>query len=175
MEVVLIRHTSVDVPKYVFYGQTDVPLRSTFEQEACDVQARLSHYTFDKVYTSPLSRCVKLANYCGFSNAERDNRILELNFGDWEMKDCRNINDSNLQAWYDDYANVKTTNGESFSDQYQRVSDFLDELKNKTYQHVAIFAHGGVLACAQIYAGIQTQEEAFEFLTPYGGIVTFQL
>ena len=34
MEVVLIRHTSVDVPKGTCYGQTDVPVRDTFEQEA---------------------------------------------------------------------------------------------------------------------------------------------
>ena len=34
MEIILIRHTSVDVPQGVCYGQTDVPLRDTFEQEA---------------------------------------------------------------------------------------------------------------------------------------------
>ena len=34
MEVILIRHTSVDVPPGVCYGQTDVPLKPTFEQEA---------------------------------------------------------------------------------------------------------------------------------------------
>ena len=34
MEVILIRHTSVDVPKGVCYGQTDVPLRDIFEEEA---------------------------------------------------------------------------------------------------------------------------------------------
>ena len=34
MEVILIRHTSVDVPKGVCYGQTDVPLRDSFEEEA---------------------------------------------------------------------------------------------------------------------------------------------
>ncbi len=33
MEVILIRHTSVDVPPGVCYGQTDVPLKPTFEQE----------------------------------------------------------------------------------------------------------------------------------------------
>ena len=33
MEVIFIRHTSVDVPPGVCYGQTDVPLRHSFEQE----------------------------------------------------------------------------------------------------------------------------------------------
>ena len=34
MEVILIRHTSVDVPPGMCYGQTDVPLKPTFEAEA---------------------------------------------------------------------------------------------------------------------------------------------
>jgi broad specificity phosphatase PhoE len=42
MEVILIRHTSVDVPPGVCYGQTDVPLKPTFEQEAAVTQENLS-------------------------------------------------------------------------------------------------------------------------------------
>lgn len=34
MEIYLVRHTSVDVPAGYAYGQTDVPLRSSFEDEA---------------------------------------------------------------------------------------------------------------------------------------------
>ena len=66
---------------------------------------------------------------------------------------------------------VAATNGESFEQQYHRVADFLDELHTLSYQRVAIFAHGGVLICAQLYAGLITFNEAFQHLTPYGGIV----
>ena len=48
-------------------------------------------------------------------------------------------------------------------------------MKGKPYQRVAVFAHGGVLICAQIYAGIIKPEEAFSALTPYGGIVRITL
>ena len=61
MEVILIRHTSVDVPPGVCYGQTDVPLKPTFEQEAAVTQREPeSLLPFDHVYTSPLTRCVAL-------------------------------------------------------------------------------------------------------------------
>ena len=87
MEVILIRHTSVDVPPGVCYGQTDVPLKPTFEAEAAVTAENLKTYLpFDHVYTSPLTRCVRLATYCGYPDAERDKRIMEINFGDWEMK-----------------------------------------------------------------------------------------
>ena len=69
MEIYLIRHTSVDVPAGYAYGQTDVPLKPTFEEEAEEVKKGLSDHTFDKVWTSPLTRCVRLANYCGFPEA----------------------------------------------------------------------------------------------------------
>ena len=55
MVVYLIRHTSVDVPQGVCYGQTDVPLNPTFEEEAAQTSARLKGLQFDKVYMSPLT------------------------------------------------------------------------------------------------------------------------
>ena len=131
--------------------------------------------SFDKVYTSPLTRCVRLATFCGYPDAERDDRLKELNFGDWEMHRFDEIADANLERWYADYLHVKATNGESFEDQYRRVAGFLDELRQKPYEQVAIFAHGGILLNAQIYAGIIKPEEAFGALTPYGGIVKIEL
>ena len=171
MEIILIRHTSVDVPKGTCYGQTDVPLKPTFEQEAAVTLEKLHAYApFDQVYTSPLSRCTRLATYCGFPEAIHDPRLLELNFGEWEMQNFNDIKDSRLQEWFDDYLNVPATNGESFCMQYKRVADFLDVLKTKSYQKVAIFTHGGVLACAQIYAGLLEPENVFTSSIPYGAI-----
>lgn len=175
MVVYLIRHTSVDVPQGVCYGQTDVPLKPSFEEEAARTAAHLQNLSFDKVYTSPLTRCVRLAEFCGYPEAERDDRIKEINFGDWEMRRFDEISDTNLEKWYADYLHVKATNGESFEDQYHRVAGFLDALRKQPYEQVAVFAHGGVLLNAQIYAGLIRPEEAFGALTPYGGIIKIEL
>ncbi len=175
MKVTFIRHTAVDVPRGTCYGQSDVPLRDTFKEEAKIVRDRLRERNFDKVYTSPLTRCVRLAEYCGYANAGRDKRIMELNFGDWEMQLFDEIKDPNLQAWYDDCLHVRATNGESFHDQLARVSDFLDGLRCKPYSHVAVFTHGGVLVCAELYIGKIKEEEAFDFLFPYGSELTVEL
>lgn len=176
MELILIRHTSVDVPPGVCYGQTDVPLKPTFEEEAATTLANLKTILADgqmpeQVYTSPLTRCVRLAEYCGYPDAERERRIMEINFGAWEMKPFAHNDDPRLKEWYADYLNVAATGGESFAMQYERVGRFLDELKQKPWQRVLLFAHGGVLICAQIYAGLIKAEEAFSALTPYGGII----
>ena len=176
MQIVLIRHTSVDVPLGFCYGHTDVPLKDTFEQEAAVTKKNLEPLEpFDKVYCSPLSRCVKLATYCGYPDAERDERIKELNFGAWEMQKFDEIKDPHLQEWFDDYLHVPVTNGESFMQLYQRVAAFLDEVRKKPYERVAVFAHGGVLVSAQAYAGLVKFEDAFSALTPYGGVIELAL
>lgn len=175
MEIYLIRHTSVDVPAGYAYGQTDVPLRLSFEQEAEVVKQSLAGLQFDKVYTSPLTRCVRLATYCGYPDAQREDRIKELNFGEWEMKSWEELSaDPRSGAWFADWINVCTPDGESFMEQYKRVASFLDEIRNSNYDKVCIFAHGGVLTCARLYMGEYDIKEAFKNIPSYGAVVTLK-
>jgi len=172
MEIYLIRHTSVDVPPGYTYGQTDVPLRPSFEEEAAIVKSNLEGMEFDKVWTSPLSRCTRLATYCGYPDAEREDRIMELNFGDWEMKSWDELSaDPRSKAWFDDWINICSPNGESMMDLFKRVSAFLDEIREKNFKRVCLFAHGGVLTCARIYAGHYEIKNAFDNMPTYGSII----
>lgn len=175
MEIYLIRHTSVDIPAGYAYGQTDIPLRDTFNEEAEEVKKSLSGLFFDKVWTSPLSRCVRLATYNGYADAEKEDSIKELNFGDWEMKSWEELSAApRSKAWFSDWINIPTPNGESFMDQYKRVSTFLDELRKSDYKKVCLFAHGGVLTCARVYAGEYKIEDAFKNIPAYGSIIKLE-
>lgn len=172
MEIYLVRHTSVDVPAGYAYGQTDVPLRPSFKEEAEIVKKSLSIHTFDKVWSSPLTRCVCLANYCGYPNAEKDNRIQEISFGEWEMKSWDELSsDPRSEAWFNDWINVPSPSGESLQDQYNRVSLFLDEIRGSDFHKVCLFTHGGVLTCARVYAGEYGLREAFKHVPSYGSII----
>lgn len=175
MEIALIRHTSVDVPQGTCYGWSDVPVASTFEAEAAETKKKLGNEPFDVVYSSPLTRARKLAAFCGYPSPVIDNRLKEMHMGDWEMRHFDDINDENLQKYYDDFIHTPTTNGESFTQFYARVASFLDELKKKDYHRAAIFAHGGVLICASVYAGLYSEYEAFKHNPPYGGIIKINI
>ena len=176
MEVILIRHTTPDVPAGTCYGQSDVPLKASFEAEATVTKAALEACgPMDHAYTSPLSRCTRLAAFCGYADAERDPRLMEINFGEWEMKRFDDITDPHLQEWYADHIHTPVTGGESFMQQYDRVSRFLDELRHQSWRRVVIFAHGGVLVAAQVYTGQVTPADAFAALSPFGGLVKIQL
>jgi len=178
MKVTLIRHTKVDVPKGTCYGWSDVPVAKSFEEEAAVTKQNLmKKQPFDAVFSSPLTRARKLAAYCGYPNPTLDNRLKEMNMGDWEMRLYDDIakEDPHILAWYEDYMHLEATGGESFPLLYDRVSAFLDWLKTQSYDHVAIFAHGGVLICAGIYGRLFAKENAFKNLVAFGGIQEIEI
>lgn len=173
MQVTLVRHTRVDVAPGTCYGWTDVPLAPTFDAEAAAVLSRLQPLMpFDAVFSSPLHRARRLAAYCGYESPQVDDRLKEMNMGEWEMQRYDDITDPYLQQWYADYRHLPTPGGEGLPQLYARVSEFLDWLRQQPYRHVAIFAHGGVLVCAGVYGGCFTFDEAYEgLLPPYGGLL----
>lgn len=175
MKIVFIRHTSVKVEKGICYGMTDVDVTDTFPEEAAEVRSRLAAYDFDKVYCSPLSRCRKLAAACGHESPVIDRRLLELNFGDWEMRRFDDIDDPVLQEWYDDYINVAPTGGESFMDQQARFIDFINDLKASGHDSVAVFTHGGILAQALVTLRGMTPQEVFADAPVYGAIIEINI
>ncbi len=178
----LVRHTSVDVAPGICYGQTDVPLKSTFPEEAAVVKRYLDGKRFGRVFTSPLSRCVRLAGFCGYGDtAVRDNRLMEMDFGEWEMQRYDEIKDPRMQEWYADYFNVPATGGESFADQRDRIVSFLRQISEEgsdadgSIEDMLIFTHGGVILQMMMLSGLVTRENAFASQPPYGGIVTMNL
>lgn len=173
MRITLIRHTSVAVERGICYGITDVPLADTFPSEAEIVKKNLGTSKFDAVFTSPLSRCVRLAEYCGFPDATKDMRLREMDFGEWEMQRYSDIQDTRLKEWYDDFVNVRPTGGEAFCEHIKRVEDFFREIRGIGFGDVAAFTHGGTIASALILTGQATTANAFN--TPYGGRVTIEV
>jgi len=175
MQITLIRHTSVAVPPGICYGQSDVDVAFTFETEAQQVYGNLQQLNFDAVYCSPLMRCRKLAGFCGFPDPVIDDRLMELNFGDWEMKPWASIKDPQLQRWFHNWITEMTTNGESFQQLINRVEDFLNELKKTPFQHIAVFTHAGVIRSAGIIAGRFSATDAFDYNVKYGEIMKIRV
>jgi len=175
MKLTTIRHTSIDVPSGVCYGFTDVALKPSFPSEAEMVKNQLTGKTFDKVYSSPLSRCTLLAEYCGYPNPILDSRLRELNFGDWEMKSWMEIDKQEAAAWFADWINYPAKDGESYRMMQQRVNAFMDDLKSSDAQSVVLFTHGGVIRLIHVYLGIFQLDTSFEFPVEYGQIFDFNI
>lgn len=173
MIVYLVRHTSLLWDgNHTCYGMTDVDVSDNFENEAQTAKDALSGLSFDAVFTSPLQRAYKLAAYCGYDDAERDDRLKEMNFGDWEGRTWPEIipPGKDLDDFFTYFIDHPVPNGESLKMQQARVIDFLNEKKRRGYSRILIFCHGGVINCSRAYLGELTLREAFEFLPPYASV-----
>ena len=175
MKITLIRHTSVDVAAGICYGQSDVQVAASFELEAAFVKSKLASFHFEAAYSSPLQRCSKLAHYCGFDHPLIDNRLMELNFGDWELQAWDKITDPQLQQWYNNWTDETPTNGESFKTLIQRTELFLENVMDLNHNHMAVFTHAGIIRAVAIILGKITIDNAFELQVDYGQVFTFDL
>ena len=65
MKFFFLRHTSLDVKKDIFYGQTDLDVSNSFSNELKLIKKKIKteRISFSNfvVYSSPLKRCLKLA------------------------------------------------------------------------------------------------------------------
>ena len=145
MKIYLLRHTSLNVPKDTFYGQTDLDVSDNFDEEVKDIKKKFLVKKVDlnnlEIFSSPLKRCVKLSEAL-FNDFKKDIRLKELNFGDWEMKTFNEISRKKIQSWENNLMKFQIPNGESNLQFFDRLKSFCDEvLKNK--KDIFIVAHAG--------------------------------
>jgi alpha-ribazole phosphatase len=177
MKIIAVRHTSVDVADGICYGQSDVATASTFEKEKEMVVQKLMQEQYQAVYSSPLSRCRKLAGFVAKGNPIiYDARLMELNFGKWEGCRWDDIyNSEESQRWFDDWVNTPCPGGESNSQLVARVEDFLQQV---TPQHsdetILVVTHGGVVrALISLLSNIELQK-TFEIQVDFGSVVKLE-
>lgn len=168
--IYLIRHTSVNQMEGICYGQSDVELSKQADREFVTVIQKLSEVDPDEIFSSPLSRCTLLAEQLG-KPYRTDQRLMEMNFGQWELKSWAEIYDSQAgKAWFEDYMKEVPPGGESFEMLIERVSDFIREYcwGNQT---LAIVAHAGTIRAFLIALGLIDREDAFDVSLAYGEVV----
>ena len=145
MKLFFLRHTSLNVEIDVFYGQTDLDVSDTFEEEVKLIQKKIKNFDIDmnsiKVYSSPLKRCIKLTNKLT-KNYIVDERIKEMNLGDWEMKKMSSISKKEKLDWENNLLSFKIPNGESNNEFLKRLKSFLEDIF-KLNEDVLIVCHAG--------------------------------
>ena len=71
-----------------------------------------------------------------------DERLKELNLGDWEMKSKRSIPKKMVEKWEADLMSFKIPNGESNKEFLERLENFIKEIL-ELKQDIFIIAHAG--------------------------------
>lgn len=181
MEVYLIRHTETNADKDICYGQSEIPLKEPF---LCEFEKILNQVKIEQpiIYSSPLSRCSLLANYFHLHSKSQqaikyDNRLKELNFGQWELKKWDEINPNPLNEWMNDFVNYSIPEGESFTQLYLRVNDFIETtlLKEQEKRPAIIITHAGVIRCFLCRTQNISLKDAFNIKVNYGSVFNIKL
>jgi alpha-ribazole phosphatase len=144
MSIYLIRHTTPLVEKGVCYGQSDIDVTDSFHTEAALIQSALPE-TIDRVYSSPLMRCHKLANYLFPAHTiSMEPRLMELHCGEWELLHWDAIPPEVIDPWMKDFVNVCIPGGESYVQMHSRVTQCFTQIAEGATP-AAIVTHGGVI------------------------------
>ena len=120
-------------------GWTDVPLTTRGQEQARWLRPLLEKETFDRVWSSDLSRARETAALA-WGQAQADRRIREIHFGDLEGLAYESIRTEQKQELLA-FEGFSPPSGETIEDFSARVIAFLDELD--AGRHL-VFTHGGV-------------------------------
>ncbi len=198
--IVLVRHTRVAVPQGTIYGHSDVQLAASFVEEAEAVVERLIRLLNEhgkgvddgrisvNIHSSPLSRCSRLASHIrqrlGSSSElaleiqgpiSFDDRLREMNFGDWENQTWLGVRDAGGETWGDNWETQATPNGESFPQLFERTCAFLEALIAATEARTGasveiVVTHSGVIRCLHAHVNGLARREAFSLSPEFGSV-----
>lgn len=178
MEIYLVRHTETVCEKGICYGQSDIAIRAPYDVVFETILSQLPQEA--TLYSSPLQRCVVLSKHI-LENSQmdsiiEDSRLMEMNFGDWELKSWDDIPQEVLNPWMADFVNVRVPNGESFVDLNERVLDFLEnEVSNNKEKPLIIVAHAGVIRSILCKINTTPLQDAFKTKLDFGAVVKVKL
>jgi len=168
--IYLVRHTKPDVTQGMCYGWMDLDVNCTFEKELEIIKQKTGDLSDYKFYASPLLRCKTLAKSLANKNEiSYDERLKELNFGDWEGTMWDDMKPETVKSWCDDFINNKVPGGECYQDLLDRVTSFWENINLN--DNTVIIAHDGVLRAIAYLILKMEKNNIFRIQLEYGAVI----
>lgn len=162
--MIFLRHPTPEVKAGMCYGRTDLDIAEVGHEQIERALETTPKVT--KILASPALRCRKLATLIGERdgiNPEFDERLWEMNMGEFEGMMWADIDRQKSDKWFEDPMNNPTPGGESFANVQTRVLEALEQAHLET----AIVCHAGVIRATQMVWENKTFKEVFEAMPPY--------
>ncbi|MEM6904450.1 MAG: histidine phosphatase family protein [Pseudomonadota bacterium] len=162
--MIFLRHPRPEVAPGICYGRTDIPVGPGAPAEIAAALAEIG--ALDTVLSSPSHRCLRLAEPLARRDGLRlrtDERLMELDFGAWEMRPWDEIPRAESDPWAADPWRIAPPEGESFAALYARVAEAITSLSPRT----AIVTHAGPIRAARMILTGRRFDEVFAEPVPY--------
>lgn len=177
MEFFLVRHVET-TGNYEnrFAGITDTQYTQKGEKQYLLLTEALKEYDFDIIYSSPISRALKIAKKVSEykdKGVEIVKELSEMNFGLFENLTFQEVVEKHKEhwnKWEKDMLNYKLPKGDSLFEFHHRIALFIDSIKNNDGKCL-IVCHGGTIQSILTHLlGIDI-EQRWHFHIPLGGLV----
>jgi alpha-ribazole phosphatase len=175
MRLILIRHPQPAVAPGICYGRTDLAVAPA--QLELALAALLPALPAGlPVYASPLQRCAVLATRLA-PHPVYDERLVEMDFGTWEMQPWDAIPRASVDAWAADLANYRPGGGESVLQMAERIAAFYADLQRQLGEEdgqAIVVCHAGTMRLLSArHAGLAPPDMALQAASaphhlPYG-------
>jgi alpha-ribazole phosphatase len=162
MRLFLVRHPRPLVADGICYGSTDLApdphdlarvlgtLRGTLPAQA-------------RLFSSPLRRCADLAFRLGYPEVLIDKRLVELDFGAWEMQAWDAIPRVQVDAWSDSLVDHAPGGGESLLQMADRLAAFYAYVAQLPSEDIVAICHAGSIRLLRaLHAGLPPREAAMQ-------------
>ncbi len=177
-EIFLFRHGDI-ARTNCYIGATDVKLSDVGIRQLSSQKKLFSNLLIDKIFCSPLKRCIQTYSQLQLdSKVSLDDRIREVDFGDWEGKSFENIaanHPSEITRWSIDKEKFVFPNGEAVKDFHQRIIAFCEYIKTLPEPKILIISHGGVIRHMICYLLNIPLDNYLYFHIDYGHLSTLKL
>lgn len=176
MKLWLVRHAPVDAPPGLCYGRTDLPAQAEPTRHAAQtIAAQLPSGI--ALRSSPLQRCRTMAEAVAALRPDLaaptvDDRLAEIDFGDWEGRRWDDIARADIDAWTADFVDAHAGRcGESTRQFMGRVGAAWDDCR-AAQQPQVWFTHAGVIRALQLLQrGVRIPQSAADWpaaVVPHG-------
>lgn len=149
--IFLIRHGQIDYGNESRYiGITDLPLSTAGIGQAARLKEYFAGIAIEKVFTSPLQRCLRTAGIILEGSDKRATVIedlREINMGEWENRTIDYIRSDFKEMFEKRGANIDSfipPGGESFEQLQKRVIPAFEYIAAHTAGNALVIGHAGV-------------------------------
>ena len=153
-KLVLIRHGVTKWNKNkIVQGHTDIPLDTSGQQQVSNwiLPQNLNNFRW---ISSPLGRATETANILSGFHPETDNRLIEMDWGQWEgciLDDLRQKLGDLMVAWEAKGLDFRAPDGESPREVQKRLKDLFSDIFKQKEDTIAV-CHKGVIRAAYAMA-----------------------
>ena len=143
MNIYIMRHgTTVWNEKGIIQGRSKNRLSQSGKQGVEQSANKHKNTPIDIIYCSPMMRTIQTANIfnkCHNVKLIKDDRLMEIDEGDFTKCDMNLMTDNEIKACYARSGRYKM---ESYESVYKRIKNFVDDIKaNCKYENILVVTH----------------------------------